>query len=173
MRLQVIFPQSITFSTSNIGRKLTQSTLHMGSDTQTQSICKSKVCFNPRSHMGSDQLCESEGIVDDKVSIHAPTWGATLKSLPIILALKFQSTLPHGERHILLIANVILISVSIHAPTWGATWIAQSASMSICFNPRSHMGSDGDYLTTEQSPRVSIHAPTWGATYLFHLFDKV
>ena len=34
-----------------------------------------------------------------KVSIHAPAWGATLSMLAIVLSvLRFQSTLPHGER---------------------------------------------------------------------------
>ena len=33
-------------------------------------------CFNPRSHVGSDQR-DLNIALTDKVSIHAPTWGAT------------------------------------------------------------------------------------------------
>ena len=54
------------------------------------------------------------------VSIHAPTWGATGFYQGIVDKLKFQSTLPHGER-----LSVLLFLVKLE-----------------CFNPRSHMGSD-------------------------------
>ena len=98
------------------------------------------------------------------VSIHAPTWGATILIISHLYYLMFQSTLPHGER--LIFSRIIKIpnsfnprshmgsdifpnenlsymNVSIHAPTWGATDspIRISASWK-CFNPRSHMGSD-------------------------------
>ena len=56
----------------------------------------------------------------------------------------FQSTLPHGERR--------------YAP--GA-----KALTLMCFNPRSHMGSDESELTVGVGTQVSIHAPTWGATH--------
>ena len=92
--------------------------------------------------MGSDNDCWLHTLYI-RVSIHAPTWGATKYSLNDIIKILFQSTLPHGER--LCISNL---------------------SLSLArFNPRSHMGSDfaivinkSDYLS------VSIHAPTWGAT---------
>ena len=55
--------------------------------------------FNPRSHMGSDPTL-SILLRRFGVSIHAPTWGATeLHKLGVSLV-GFQSTLPHGERHI-------------------------------------------------------------------------
>ena len=55
----------------------------------------------------------------------------------------FQSTHPHGVRHLRTDPSQVAQRVSIHAPTWGAT------------------------LRTDPSQvaqRVSIHAPTWGAT---------
>ena len=77
------------------------------------------------------------------VSIHAPTWGATMIQCRFI-----QRTL-----------------VSIHAPTWGATdHRACSAHSYRGFNPRSHMGSDDNDPDHHDLKRVSIHAPTWGAT---------
>ena len=55
-----------------------------------------------------------------QVSIHAPTWGATDEIVHKSADLMFQSTLPHGERHI----------------------VEQSTAETGSFNPRSHMGSD-------------------------------
>ena len=76
--------------------------------------------FNPRSHMGSDNDMAKTRL-RIKVSIHAPTWGATFGKVEV-----FDSTV-----------------VSIHAPTWGATWRHRCSSRtSEGFNPRSHMGSD-------------------------------
>ena len=86
-----------------------QSTLPRGerhwSDEQNHQL---RQCFNPRSHVGSDQklLVAVFGLV--VVSIHAPTWGAT-----IVVCTS------HSFRR-----------VSIHAPTWGAT--ALIAIMSPC-----------------------------------------
>ena len=101
------------------------------------------------------------------VSIHAPTWDATIyslfkaasragfnprthmgcdirKSVFFKLLAPFQSTHPHGMR-LVLIRLIRCIDVSIHAPTWDAT---QSS--------------------THTSPElvVSIHAPTWDATLI-------
>ena len=143
MRLQVILPQSIAFGISNIGRKLTQSTLTHGerhTNTKYMQIqgmfqstlthgerqCKTlpyliHQSFNPRSHMGSDPICQLVRVIANVVSIHDPKWEETPSSTE----------------------NVRVLVVSIHAPTWGAT---------------------------ERSPHlsepwhVSIHAPTWGAT---------
>src|SRR5690606_9600223 len=102
----------------------------------------------------------------ERVSIHAPAWGATLV-VPLPL-LKRQ--------------------VSIHAPAWGATaGAAASASTPTSFNPRARVGRDSNRPTPAsivgrfQSTRprgarlgqlhqagmgtvVSIHAPAWGAT---------
>ena len=55
------------------------------------------------------------------VSIHAPTWGATHDHNLRVGGVKFQSTLPHGERLDVLHLQIFLLPVSIHAPTWGAT----------------------------------------------------
>ena len=72
---------------------------HMGSDRTKPTTRTTKNCFNPRSHMGSDQFL---GDLNPSVpvSIHAPTWGATSMYDGIGRSRMFQSTLPHGERHI-------------------------------------------------------------------------
>ena len=80
--------------------------------------------FNPRTHMGCDQVLAGNNIAG-WISIHAPTWGATRKTrLP-----------PRRE------------VISIHAPTWGATsTLAIDVRSSYYFNPRTHMGCDAAEL---------------------------
>ena len=121
--------------------------------------------FNPRTHTGCDVVSDELEQVE-KVSIHAPTRGAT-----------HPSHIPY-RFHI----------VSIHAPTRGATarqlWNTRTASR---FNPRTHTGCDTTFFPTVVSvgsfqsthphgvrhdtkerikyiQEVSIHAPTRGAT---------
>ena len=55
----------------------------------------------------------------------------------------FQSTHPHGVRHLAQKRADLGLTVSIHAPAWGATELQS-------------------LLAPEVS--VSIHAPAWGAT---------
>ncbi|CCX48123.1 hypothetical cytosolic protein [Bacteroides sp. CAG:927] len=53
--------------------------------------------FNPRSRVGSDFI--NHHITSSQyVSIHAPAWGATCRSFSSRLRIRFQSTLPRGER---------------------------------------------------------------------------
>ena len=77
--------------------------------------------FNPRTHMGCDKAYCLQDVVAERISIHAPTWGATLAAVIIVSStlnfnprthmgcdciildndpqLKgFQSTHPHGVR---------------------------------------------------------------------------
>ena len=78
-----------------------------------------------------------------QVSIHAPTRGATLRTLGYAPVVQFQSTHPHGVRLPSAMTAFICSTVSIHAPTRGAT-------------SESTQGRD--------RADVSIHAPTRGAT---------
>ena len=101
--------------------------------------------FNPRSHEGSDG-CRPLPERNDRVSIHAPTKGATEMSKFINADPDlFQSTLPRRERQVIGFIS-------------GAT--------DICFNPRSHEGSDETSRIHGRRLRVSIHAPTKGATFM-------
>ena len=56
------------------------------------------------------------------VSIHAPAWGATPNERRVSHWRLFQSTRPHGARHVLPMYRSVTIYVSIHAPAWGATF---------------------------------------------------
>ena len=78
-----------------------------------------------------------------RVSIHAPTWGATLSLRNAEYFTQFQSTHPHGVRLSFYFLNLHSSSVSIHAPTWGATTSRRKGSRTLLgFNPRTHMGCD-------------------------------
>ena len=119
-----------------------QSTLPRGERRYYYLYKSSHVHFNPRSHEGSDV----QKIMDnlwERISIHAPTRGAT--TLPKVIREKgvFQSTLPRGERPASLQED------------WGSS----------NFNPRSHEGSDENWLDILGELKIiSIHAPTRGAT---------
>ena len=82
-----------------------------------------------------------------KISIHAPTRGATISIDIFILICIFQSTLPREER--LALAGIwgLPFGISIHAPTRGATAMIG---------------------TGNQKQYISIHAPTRGATAILH-----
>ena len=80
--------------------------------------------------------------MDNSISIHAPTRGAT------------QS----------FFLFYMILAISIHAPTRGATCTCAWMPRSINFNPRSHERSDGKLQFLYMELFISIHAPTRGAT---------
>ena len=78
------------------------------------------------------------------VSIHAPAWGATCRTMRLShLTGLFQSTRPCGARRQQRLGIDAFAHVSIHAPVRGATRIRSK-----------------HYARST----VSIHAPAWGAT---------
>ncbi len=114
----------------------------MGRDKFDEWYFRLPKCFNPRAHVGRDESCPLI-IAICRVSIHAPTWGATI--YPIFRADTVDVSI-HAPTWGATVARILssgLKIVSIHAPTWGATW-----------------------KRPQDSPlyEVSIHAPTWGAT---------
>ncbi len=101
----------------------------------------------------------------ERISIHAPARGATLRPYPvrptagfqstlprgerqpwaylIACGAKFQSTLPRGERPAAVVVAHLAFLISIHAPARGATWCCRfPCSFRWYFNPRSREGSD-------------------------------
>ena len=56
-----------------------------------------------------------------KISIHAPTQGATSDCPLLPRQASFQSTLPHRERRVDFLPPPAFTEISIHAPTQGAT----------------------------------------------------
>ena len=81
--------------------------------------------------------------IAEYISIHAPARGATLFVNTIKATLKFQSTLPRGERLYLIVISTTPFPISIHAPARGATLYIFFTFYTIkYFNPRSREGSD-------------------------------
>ena len=75
----------------------------VGRDAQRSAHTTSRRCFNPRARVGRD-FGSLQAQLLDHVSIHAPAWGATMRS---------------GYAQ-------LVDQVSIHAPAWGATKILAS-----------------------------------------------
>ena len=76
----------------------------------------------------------------------------------------FQSTLPHGERLINDLRRVRDLLFQSTLPH-GERLFFMTAPLTVSsFNPRSHMGSDPSLSEKPIGLSVSIHAPTWGAT---------
>ena len=125
------------------------------------------------------------------ISIHAPTRGATIKTLPgnrsVVISIHaptrgatagpssrllppgiFQSTLPRGERRgIYFLTRTDENDFNPRSHEGSDPLTSYSRKYSMDFNPRSHEGSD-----TDPSPHIrmthpiSIHAPTRGATVI-------
>ena len=115
---------------------------HKGGDNGHRVKDRDDDGFNPRPHKGGD-MESAEHSPTLRVSIHAPTRGATLGAGDVGAYTKFQSTPPQGGRHELKDHPDKSIRVSIHAPTRGATCM---------------------YTKQNRHYFVSIHAPTRGAT---------
>ena len=122
--------------------------------------------FNPRSPQGSDKKARENTGFTQRISIHAPRRGATLKKISLFMVMLFQSTLPAGERH---------------------RYFSNYKKLYSNFNPRSPQGSDPRFYSRLNLPerfqstlpagerphrptvhtwylKISIHAPRRGAT---------
>ena len=143
--------------------------------------------FNPRSHERSDSQ-QSELITMLRISIHAPTRGATEKEdrgqhcgqisihaptrgatviLPITSSRSwlFQSTLPREERQIYFDGSPVDITISIHAPTRGATRTVNGTPRKNIFQSTLPREERPDVRARgSEGGTISIHAPTRGAT---------
>ena len=71
---------------------------HEGSDPDAGQTDPGTDHFNPRSHEGSDLPEPGLDPAENTISIHAPTRGATVRSYLGRYNIRFQSTLPRGER---------------------------------------------------------------------------
>ena len=120
-----------------------QSTLPQGERLRTPPDCQMEPNFNPRSHKGSDVAVSSVGCMNSKISIHAPTRGATTDFFPRYFPYgNFNPRSHKGSDNIALDMSIAAL-ISIHAPTRGATGcLFLRRPSKKYFNPRSHKGSD-------------------------------
>ena len=98
--------------------------------------------FNPRTHVGCDDIWQRMADLGE-ISIHAPTWGATLTSEISIIRLKISIHAPTWGATVEDDTSREAVRISIHAPTWGATSDRSSPGRLLRnFNPRTHVGCD-------------------------------
>ena len=170
----------------NIGRSF-NSRAHGGRDCLRLGVCLWHKRFQFTRPRGARPAPPRRGFRPPRVSIHAPTGGATWsaatrrssasrfnsrahggRDLPVACTLPkpsaFQFTRPRGARHDFVIIDIISHLVSIHAPTGGATRIDDAALANNRFNSRAHGGRDRHDGRHAHARHVSIHAPTGGAT---------
>ena len=159
---------------------------HEGSDGRNVLLPPAILYFNPRSHEGSDTDRNCKSIIT-KISIHAPTKGATCDSSSSSSVTTDFNPRSHEGSDEKDDSEITAGAISIHAPTKGATPVSHWKQCSqqfqstlprrerlscgslayflFYFNPRSHEGSDGDRgISPPHSLKISIHAPTKGAT---------
>ena len=116
---------------------------YMRSDTKSTFFAQMQTNFNPRSYMRSDEKSLIPGQHFSIISIHAPTWGATMLVKYLFGGFWFQSTLLHEERHTIVTASEqhkIFQSTLLHEERH-CNAITKSL-VSCYFNPRSYMRSD-------------------------------
>ena len=120
-----------------------QSTLPRGERPISTSSGRPSINFNPRSHEGSDRGNLPDDFVQLYFNPRSHEGSDGFPRRPMIPRSAFQSTLPRGERRIILDKKGVNKVISIHAPTRGATMAGEKISV--------------EWV-------ISIHAPTRGAT---------
>ena len=115
-----------------------QSTHPRGVRLDSQFVTLQRRYFNPRTHVGCD-IVGSQVVRATRISIHAPTWGATSGARSSLITGLFQSTHPRGVR----------------------PWTPARALDYLNFNPRTHVGCDFRiyrtiYLHTYFNPRTHV-----------------
>ena len=106
-----------------------------------------------------------------KVSIHAPTRGATESFNITMTKSRFQSTHPLGVRPTEVYCIVVETKVSIHAPTRGATsFFRRHVFRWVVSIHAPTRGATKEEVKDFDPISVSIHAPTRGATGKAALF---
>ena len=143
--------------------------------------------FNPRTRMGCDQEAHCQYLRRNRVSIHAPAWGATVSighiievnivsihapawgatKKPIVStsdATVFQSTHPHGVRPLVLGTSSKLISFQSTHPHGVRPSTRCILPADLRFQSTHPHGVRLDNVSKLFLTAVSIHAPAWCAT---------
>ena len=147
------------------------------------------IYFNPRTPVGCDVDGQIGHVELERISIHAPQWGATRCDVMDDFEQVISIHAPSGVRLDEEPEPAPLGLISIHAPQWGATCQTMyPLRYRRDFNPRTPVGCDkafreacmqaGVFQSTHPSGvrqgvprglhagrRISIHAPQWGATW--------
>ena len=130
-------------------------------------VCDGQAGFNPRTRVGCDEN-PCAGSRAQKVSIHAPAWGATPPPprRPRLISM-FQSTHPRGVRRCPRPSTLPNSSSFNPRTRVGCDWCLTWRSLCDCgfqsTHPRGVRRAELDAV--EHLGLVSIHAPAWGATW--------
>ena len=146
---------------------------HEGSDGRNVLLPPAILYFNPRSHEGSDTDRNCKSIIT-KISIHAPTKGATCdSSSSSSVTTDFNPRSHEGSDHSERQTRQEL--KNFNPRSYEGSDCKDGSSVLICayFNPRSYEGSDEDVLQFGTMESISIHAPTKGATMSSFCFSMV
>ena len=158
----------------------------MGCDPVIAFIVALASYFNPRTHVGCDGL-RHNGLQPARISIHAPTWGATHCLDPVLaLGPNFNPRTHVGCDSTAASGQGTRTDFNPRTHVGCDRSPRSSTPTSGHFNPRTHVGCDTPFpahlrrscLFQSTHPRgvrrrlintflfyyISIHAPTWGAT---------
>ena len=116
---------------------------HVGCDPTSAPLSRSSSVFQSTHPRGVRLAVPYSWAIPYRISIHAPTWGATHDRGYSESLGQFQSTHPRGVR----------------------LFLAGRYGVGANFNPRTHVGCDKFLSHPTLSRLISIHAPTWGATF--------
>ena len=158
----------------------------VGCDCLRAVIPKQHRGFNPRTRVGCDVTRHSRyhyemfqsthpcgvrlKITTDKhrqkVSIHAPVWGATCYFSYWRYPNRFQSTHPCGVRRFFVSWFCWFFLFQSTHPCGVRRSDNHALRWIVGFNPRTRVGCDQPLENLSIYYQVSIHAPVWGATVL-------
>ena len=119
---------------------------HEGSNRRNRESYFDFGNFNPRSHEGSDPKRYNIPPRRNRISIRAPTRGATRVYMTAILPQLFQSALPRGERRISKMGNRSAYHFNPRSHEGSDSGVSHRFFVLGYFNPRSHEGSDLPFL---------------------------
>ena len=129
--------------------------------------------FNSRTHAGCDRVWLGLDKTNNKVSIHAPTRGATSGTRTSEWLRQFQFTHPRGVRPCVSKRDIQLFLFQFTHPRGVRQIVASDVVMQLVFQFTHPRGVRRLAREKEEAAmRVSIHAPTRGATRckVRHLF---
>ena len=101
----------------------------------------------------------------DAISIHAPVWGATSRTMRRLRLLMISIHAPVWGATIALWVLWTVQIISIHAPVWGATSVGKARRRISDISIHAPVwGATRHLIDDKINHRISIHAPVWGAT---------
>ena len=139
---------------------------HTGCDKPYTIFASFHHSFNPRTHTGCDLLHQIKETLY-YVSIHAPTRGATYSRKDKAVRALFQSTHPHGVRHLQYKILIFYIMFQSTHPHGVRQLFPLTKIFTFMFQSTHPHGVRRErWFSVHDGITVSIHAPTRGATLM-------